>query len=190
MVTNNSAVVLSSWKDIAAYLGKGVRTVQRWERELGLPVRRPVKHNRRIVIAVPAELDGWIRKQMPNTGSERRGGDEHYKRVQSQLTRLLEAVQRVQSSAASHNSNLRKAKENTARSVLLDLRVGLTLAKLALDAQAGSETRLRNRTNARKAYDYVMKFRNKASFAAAEEQMIDAGLAQLKSALEQLGESF
>ena len=35
------SAVLSSWKDIARYMGKGVRTVQRWERHLGLPVRRP-----------------------------------------------------------------------------------------------------------------------------------------------------
>ena len=31
---------LDSWKEIAAYLGRGVRTVQRWEREEGLPVHR------------------------------------------------------------------------------------------------------------------------------------------------------
>ena len=32
---------LNTWKEIATYMGRGVRTVQRWERELGLPVRRP-----------------------------------------------------------------------------------------------------------------------------------------------------
>ena len=31
---------LDSWKVIAAYLGRGVRTVQRWERDEGLPVHR------------------------------------------------------------------------------------------------------------------------------------------------------
>ena len=31
---------LDSWKEIAAYLRKGLRTVQRWERTEGLPVRR------------------------------------------------------------------------------------------------------------------------------------------------------
>jgi hypothetical protein len=30
--------ILSGWKDIANHLGMGVRTVQRYERELGLPV--------------------------------------------------------------------------------------------------------------------------------------------------------
>ncbi len=56
--------VLGSWKEIAAYLGKGVRTVQRWESELGLPVRRPIAHNKRIVIAMPAELDVWLNQQL------------------------------------------------------------------------------------------------------------------------------
>jgi len=31
---------LDSWKEIAAYLKRGVRTVQRWERSSGLPVYR------------------------------------------------------------------------------------------------------------------------------------------------------
>lgn len=52
--------ILSGWKDIAAYLGKGVRTVQRYERELTLPVRRPRGNSEGSVIATKAELDGWI----------------------------------------------------------------------------------------------------------------------------------
>jgi hypothetical protein len=35
----SSQQFLSGWKDIASYLGKGVRTVQRYERDLALPVR-------------------------------------------------------------------------------------------------------------------------------------------------------
>ncbi len=31
---------LDSWKEIAAYLRRGARTLQRWEREEGLPVHR------------------------------------------------------------------------------------------------------------------------------------------------------
>ena len=51
---------LGSWKEIASYLGKGVRTVQRWEREFGLPIRRPPQHLRRMVCASPEELDDWL----------------------------------------------------------------------------------------------------------------------------------
>jgi DNA-binding transcriptional regulator YiaG len=52
--------VLNSWKEIAAYLGRGVRTVQRWERELGMPVHRPRGKDRSAVLAISAELDRWL----------------------------------------------------------------------------------------------------------------------------------
>jgi hypothetical protein len=51
---------LSGWKDIANYLGKGVRTVQRYESELGLPVRRPAGKPRGSVVATRPELDAWV----------------------------------------------------------------------------------------------------------------------------------
>jgi len=51
---------LSGWKEIANYLGKGVRTVQRYEREMGLPVRRPAGKPRGSVLATRAEIDAWV----------------------------------------------------------------------------------------------------------------------------------
>ncbi len=57
---NHQQGILNSWKEIAQYLGRGVRTVQRWEAELGLPVRRPRGRSRSAVIAVAAELDRWM----------------------------------------------------------------------------------------------------------------------------------
>ncbi|MFB3814122.1 MAG: hypothetical protein ACE14L_08415 [Terriglobales bacterium] len=57
------AEILTSWKDIAQYLGKGVRTVQRWERELGLPVRRPKPGQKHIIIAFRNEVDAWLRNE-------------------------------------------------------------------------------------------------------------------------------
>jgi len=55
---------LTSWKEIAAYVGKSVRTVQRWESQLGLPVRRPNPGDRNIVLALPEELDRWLLRRM------------------------------------------------------------------------------------------------------------------------------
>ncbi len=49
---------LTSWKEIAAYLGVGVRTAQIWERERGLPVRRLPGARGRVRITV-AELEAW-----------------------------------------------------------------------------------------------------------------------------------
>ena len=52
--------ILSGWKEIGNYFGRGVRTVQRYERELGLPIRRPCGKHAGSVIATKAELDAWI----------------------------------------------------------------------------------------------------------------------------------
>ena len=52
--------ILSGWKRIADYLGKGVRTIQRYERELGLPIRRPAGKLAGSVIATRAEIDAWL----------------------------------------------------------------------------------------------------------------------------------
>jgi len=54
---------LNSWKEIAAHLGKSVRTVQRWEQALGLPVHRMGHEGGEIVWANVAELDAWIISQ-------------------------------------------------------------------------------------------------------------------------------
>lgn len=52
--------VLSSWKEIAEYLGVSVRTAQLWERERGLPVRRMPGEKSR-VIAYREEIDAWLK---------------------------------------------------------------------------------------------------------------------------------
>jgi len=52
--------VLTSWKEIAQYLGKGVRTVQRWEQLFGLPVRRVQGKDHHAILAIPEELDAWL----------------------------------------------------------------------------------------------------------------------------------
>jgi hypothetical protein len=52
--------ILSGWKEIANHLGKGVRTVQRYERNLRLPVRRPAGKSSSAVFALTSELDAWL----------------------------------------------------------------------------------------------------------------------------------
>jgi TolB-like protein/thioredoxin-like negative regulator of GroEL len=66
-VSNSSHDRLGSWKEIAAYLKRGVRTVRRWEREEGLPVHRHMHRALGSVYAYKSEIDSWRR-----TG-ERRG---------------------------------------------------------------------------------------------------------------------
>ncbi|MGH9674661.1 MAG: hypothetical protein ACRD44_15895, partial [Bryobacteraceae bacterium] len=50
---------LESWKQIAAYLKRDVRTVQRWEAREGLPVHRHLHEKIASVYAFPDELDSW-----------------------------------------------------------------------------------------------------------------------------------
>lgn len=56
----NQSEILSGWKEVANYLGKGVRTVQRYERLFGLPVRRPANKPWGSVVATKGELDAWV----------------------------------------------------------------------------------------------------------------------------------
>jgi Tol biopolymer transport system component len=50
---------LDSWKEIAAYLKRDIRTVQRWEKLEGLPVRRHQHQKRGSAFAYRDELDAW-----------------------------------------------------------------------------------------------------------------------------------
>ena len=59
--SQNDHRILHCWKEIADYLSAGVRTVQRWEAEFALPVRRPRGTKRSAVLAVSSEIDAWVR---------------------------------------------------------------------------------------------------------------------------------
>jgi hypothetical protein len=50
---------LESWKDIANYLKRGVTTVQRWEKQEGLPVHRHHHEKLGTVYAFKPEIDAW-----------------------------------------------------------------------------------------------------------------------------------
>ena len=52
---------LDSWKSIADYLGRDVATVRRWEKSLGLPVRRVSGGRGRSVFAFRHEIDAWLK---------------------------------------------------------------------------------------------------------------------------------
>ena len=58
----SSSDTLHGWKEIAAYVGKSVRAAQRWERDLGLPVRRLKTPHSQIIFASRREIDAWRRR--------------------------------------------------------------------------------------------------------------------------------
>lgn len=94
LITNNgmmSSEVLNSWKEIATYVGRGVRTVQRWEAELGFPIRRPAGKGRSTVIALRAEIDLWLRacplesRQLPDAFADSQGRTQMVRQATREL---------------------------------------------------------------------------------------------------------
>src|SRR4029077_10396901 len=61
---------LDSWKEIAAYLNRQVRTLQRWEKREGLPVHRHQHDSLGSVYAYKSELDAWRRQRQPRAQAE------------------------------------------------------------------------------------------------------------------------
>ena len=91
---------LNSWKEIASHLERGVRTVQRWESELGLPVRRTGRGKRGAVYTLVSELDLWrvtsgavVGKEL-DPGSERAAGSavEESRRLMSSVQSMVQSV--------------------------------------------------------------------------------------------------
>src|SRR6266851_9617855 len=75
---------LESWKEIAAYLGRDVTTVRRWEKREGLPVHR--LHHSRLgsVYAYSQELNAWRNQRAPRAapaGTESNGVPQTVRRV-------------------------------------------------------------------------------------------------------------
>ncbi|MBS1841907.1 MAG: hypothetical protein JST77_13785, partial [Acidobacteria bacterium] len=61
---------LESWGEIAAYLRREIRTVQRWERNLCLPIHRLSVGKNSSVYAYPSELDRWYKEREPRLAKE------------------------------------------------------------------------------------------------------------------------
>jgi hypothetical protein len=83
---------LNSWKEIAAYVGRDVRTVLRWHKHRGLPVHRVPGGKGRTVFAFADEIDAWLA-----SGAELRPGHpveqpRAHRRTIVALTALLAAV--------------------------------------------------------------------------------------------------
>ena len=52
--------ILNGWKEIGAYVCRDIRTVERWEKYRGMPVRRVPGAGRATVYAVISEVDEWL----------------------------------------------------------------------------------------------------------------------------------
>ena len=124
--------ILNSWKEIASYLGRGVRTIQRYEEKLGLPVHRPAGTERSAVLAFADELERWLRNTPSRNGtySNSTNGDSSSvmepqeiqieKDVRSQLERAKQEMERAHAeyrrTLASYNALKRRVKNAEASS--------------------------------------------------------------------------
>ena len=143
---------LSGWKEIAAYLRKGVRTVQRYERHMGLPVRRPAGKEQGSVLATRAELDAWVRAQpyrealqlkrpIPNIStpafSALKNGVANMRRLHEEMSELREELR---ASVETLQSSLRFICEVRSEELLHRAKQSRTLQTDAL--QAGDASRV------------------------------------------------
>ena len=88
-------------------------------------------------------------------------------------------------------NDVRNRLDRTGFSFLLnDTELALTLARIAQDSECDSEKQLRNRNNARRAYDTITGLMSRVALTSEEEQELTTKLEQLKSELQLLGEQF
>jgi hypothetical protein len=138
----------------------GVRTVQRHERKLGLPVRRLAGKPTGPVMALQSELEDWvgrgtarqhvIRKSWPGMETNRLG----------------------------------------AQFLQTDSEVALTFSGLALGRKKGSQQQKDAAKTARRAYDTITRLRENVHLTKKQNEKLDANLQRLRSELQSLGQSF
>jgi hypothetical protein len=85
-MTNDS---LKGWKEIAGFLQTSVRTAERWEQDLGLPVRRVTGIKKDLVFADPADLLRWRQGQQA-TWSTAAGQDDGPLSADARLASVFE----------------------------------------------------------------------------------------------------
>ena len=99
---------LNSWKEIACYLGRGVRTVQRWERDMGLPVRRPRGRQRSAVIALRGDLDAWL-DRCPTLGAPRAGAEADWVVLRARVISLHDKAMQLTQRTSTLQHELQRA---------------------------------------------------------------------------------
>ena len=92
-------VVLQSWKQIAEYVGRTERTLQRWEQDFDFPVHRPSGKSRSAVMALAQEIQEWTRGK-PSL-------------VQIQRAARLNRAKLVQHPGGDHNSGTHRIQSSS-----------------------------------------------------------------------------
>jgi len=136
----SSPGLLRSWKEISTYTGTTKRTLQRWERRFGFPVHRPSGKSRSAVVALPDEINRWMRtkpslpsindhdevvSRFPSSGARTstRNGDTDPGRLCATTMRLCLAATVLHATAEQLSEELKRTHEShlLARKRLLKL---------------------------------------------------------------------
>jgi len=102
--------------------------------------------------------------------------NERIRDTKEVLTRARQTLERIEKTGATF--------------FLTDLDMAMTLTRIASDAPKDSEKRTRNQANARHAYDEISRISRGAVLSDNERNDVHEKLAELRSALQQLGEEF
>jgi hypothetical protein len=126
--------ILNSWKEIASYLGKGVRTVQRYEQDCALPIRRLPGKPRSSVLALKQELDQWIR----NTWGTVAGDDGSPAVNEIRIGQLREQSSQLLMAAADLRCKNRALRHSNQQAILeLENRVRSLATNIAMQTRTG-----------------------------------------------------
>ena len=109
---------LNSWKEIAQFLERGVRTVQRWEHELGLPVHRIGNGRRSPVFATTSELNFWfstVEIDRPSKPSHLELIGNRIQRLRQSRLRMRNLTQTMAENTAQQRRQTELAKERMAK---------------------------------------------------------------------------
>jgi hypothetical protein len=164
--------ILNSWKEIATYMDRGVRTVQTWESD-GLPIRRVGAGNRAPVFALIADIDKWLRNHRTAAPIDHVAPQSDSRKLLAESERLVSTLQR-----------------SGADFLFLDLDIAFSLAKSACTAGADTQKKAHKQKIARRAYDTILQLSRRLKMTKQENGELREKLAALRCALEELGEHF
>ena len=102
--------ILNGWKEISNHIERGVRTAQRWEALLGMPVHRPALKDRSAVVAFTDELDGWITRNVlatPDTNGE--GRNESLARLHNNMNSLARHTSQLEAHTKALQDQLKQS---------------------------------------------------------------------------------
>ena len=102
--------ILNGWKEISKHIERGVRTAQRWEATLGMPVHRPALKDRSAVVAFTDELERWISRTLPATlDANSEGTNEALARLHENMNTLARHTAQLEAQTMALQEQLRRS---------------------------------------------------------------------------------